>query len=239
MADDSGRILDNVKIIDAFIFPETSETCRDALATLSRMCRIERGKTSSGQSVIQITNWSKHQKVDKPNNKTCLPPIVKKPNENKEENDFRDAFANDSRRSRDALALRPTTDDHGPTTDDLICPIASDDEVKKTETKKAGNGYTDEFLRFWAVFPKHRRTGKQEAFRRWKTALKTTTADCLTMRACEYAKSEKGRSEYAVMPSTWLNKGMWEDEPEAWGEVERDRTPTTEDLLSWTPGGST
>jgi hypothetical protein len=130
MADDMGRLLDNVKIIDAFVFPETDETCREALARLSRAGRIERGRTSSGQAVIQIVNWSKHQKVDRPSFKTCLPEIdhnTPKPTDEKPEKtgksrqstNTRESVASDSReRSDRTVDHGPTTVDHGPTTVD-------------------------------------------------------------------------------------------------------------------------
>lgn len=114
MADDCGRLLDNVKVIDAFIFAESSRTSRESLATLSRIGRIERGKTASGQRVIQIVNWTKHQRVDKPNNAAALPEIVAP----SEDTTIREPFANDSGMVRDSFALRPTTYDHLPTTDD-------------------------------------------------------------------------------------------------------------------------
>lgn len=44
MADDAGRLVDNVKQIDALVFPETSDSARESLATLSRIGRIQRGK---------------------------------------------------------------------------------------------------------------------------------------------------------------------------------------------------
>lgn len=114
MADDCGRVLDNVKVIDAFIFPNTSETSRDALATLSRIGRVRRGKSLNGQSVLQIVNWERHQKVDKPNLRSALPEIV----DSQADTDIRDGFATDSRGIRDALAPRPTTNDLRPTTDE-------------------------------------------------------------------------------------------------------------------------
>jgi hypothetical protein len=74
MADDAGRVLDNVKIIDAFIFPETEESCRGAVATLAELGRIKRGVTASGQRVIQVVNW-RHQRIDRPNFAGALPQI--------------------------------------------------------------------------------------------------------------------------------------------------------------------
>mgnify|MGYP000426208500 CR=1 FL=1 len=118
MADDTGRMLDNVKVIDAFIFPESSETCRGAVDELSAMGRIRRGKTASGQRVIEIAKWRDHQKIDKPNPKACLPEIV----EVEEFTDFRrivdDASSNDRRHIDDTSAPRPTTYDLRPATKD-------------------------------------------------------------------------------------------------------------------------
>ena len=76
MADDAGRLLDNVRVIDAFVFPETSETCLAALVELAQIGRIERGMTASGQRIIQITNWTRHQKIEKPNLAAAFPEIV-------------------------------------------------------------------------------------------------------------------------------------------------------------------
>lgn len=112
MADDCGRLLDNLKRIDAFVFPNTDDSAREALARLSRMARIVRGTTSSGQPVIQIANWSRHQKVDHPNLKSALPELV----EPQVVTSISEPLANDSRGVREPLALRPTTNDQRPTT---------------------------------------------------------------------------------------------------------------------------
>jgi len=115
MADDAGRLLDNVKVIDAFIFPVTNDTCRESLANLSRIARIERGTTASGQPVIQIVGWTRHQKVDHPNVGACLPEIVAP----QEDTLSRESLANDSRMAREPLAPRSTTYDLRSTTNDL------------------------------------------------------------------------------------------------------------------------
>jgi hypothetical protein len=112
MADDCGRLVDNLKQIDAFIFPETEDSAREALANLSRISRVRRGVTHSGQKVIQIANWESHQKIDHPNIKAALPEIV----EIKEDEPIRESLANDSRITREASRpdLRPTTIDQLP-----------------------------------------------------------------------------------------------------------------------------
>lgn len=73
-ADDAGRVLDSVKLLDGLLFPYTSDTCRRSLDDLSRQGVIRRGTTRAGQAVIQIVNWH-HQKIDKPNLSAALDSI--------------------------------------------------------------------------------------------------------------------------------------------------------------------
>jgi hypothetical protein len=131
MADDAGRVLDNVKIIDAFIFPETSDSCREALATLSRMGRVLRGTTSSGQRVIQITHWADHQRVDRPNLHAALPEIVVPV----EVDHAREDDANQSRESRERLAPRPTTNDLRSPTDEQRTASEHDATATRAEVR--------------------------------------------------------------------------------------------------------
>ena len=66
LADDQGRLVDNLKTIDGAIFSETEDSSRDSLAALASAGRIVRYTAASGQKLIQVANWSKHQKVDHP-----------------------------------------------------------------------------------------------------------------------------------------------------------------------------
>jgi hypothetical protein len=132
-ADDFGRVLDNERVLNAFMFPETSDSVREPLANLSRMGRVQRGKTASGQRVIQIVNWERHQKVDKPQPKMAFPEIV----EAIEDTDVRESFANHSRTDREPLAPH-TTDPDLHTTDQR--PIAP--------RKRAAHGEGPKFPHF-------------------------------------------------------------------------------------------
>jgi hypothetical protein len=121
LADDAGRLVDNVKLLDGQLFPNTDDSCRDALDTLARMSRITRYRTSSGQPLLQITKWESHQKVDKPS-KYVLPgpsevgsQVVESKTLNKAEEpsrESRDESPEESRESRaPTLDLVPTTPD--------------------------------------------------------------------------------------------------------------------------------
>ena len=72
MADDAGRLVDNVKAIDGFMFPETDDSARKPLGVLAQIGRILRYTAPNGQKCIQIVHWGRHQKVDHPN-KYLLP----------------------------------------------------------------------------------------------------------------------------------------------------------------------
>jgi hypothetical protein len=105
LADDAGRLLDSEKALDGQIFPHTSDTCRGSLDELSSIGRIQRGTTASGQRVIQVTNWH-HQKIDKPNLRSALPPLTSDSTTiRRHVDDISSKHTND---------LRPTTNDQRP-----------------------------------------------------------------------------------------------------------------------------
>jgi hypothetical protein len=120
MADDCGRLVDSIPQVVAFVYPfrdepddfaTASREIRESLAQLSEAGRILRGDTASGQRVIQITNWERHQKVDHPNVKAALPQIETP----QRVRDIRESRAKRSRKPRENVArdsrldLRPTT----------------------------------------------------------------------------------------------------------------------------------
>lgn len=128
MADDAGRLVDNVKLLDGQIFPSTDDSCRESLDTLARTERVLRYRSPSGQDLIQIANWSKHQRVDNPSKYTLPGPataIAVQPSVPSEDaNGARTDRAPEKPKSRETHArsspsdLRPTTNDLGPSTND-------------------------------------------------------------------------------------------------------------------------
>lgn len=116
-ADDCGRLLDKPIKIEADMFDgeqDRSRDIREALARLSRIGRIRRGKTASGQRIIEVVNWAKHQRVDHPNLRSAFPEII----EVIEDTEIREAFANDSRGIREALAHHTNDQRPVPATND-------------------------------------------------------------------------------------------------------------------------
>lgn len=163
MADDFGRLHDNVKVIDAFIFPECSRTSRESVANLSRMGRIRRGKSSSGKRIIEIANWEKHQRVDKPQKATALPEIAVYLDEdlneipqNPKENDVRESFANQSRTVPEPLATLSGIRDQGSGTLDQGSGSAS--EEKRNARSRGGRSQVvvpEELQEEWQLWEEH------------------------------------------------------------------------------------
>lgn len=73
-ADDAGRLVDNVRLIDGLLFPQTEDSSRGSLDTLARLKRIIRYAGPSGQRLIQIVRWKDHQKVDNPGSRVFPAP---------------------------------------------------------------------------------------------------------------------------------------------------------------------
>src|SRR5690242_7307806 len=119
MADDAGRLLDNVKVIEAFIFPTTDDRVHESLMNLAREGRIRRGITSSGQKVIQILGWSKHQYVQHPNLKAALPELVEDTPLTTDAAVSHESFMNENSGPHESFRLRPTTYDLRSTTNDI------------------------------------------------------------------------------------------------------------------------
>lgn len=78
MADDAGRLVDVAKVIEAFVFPfeDRSADVHDGVKQLCDIGRIVRGTTGSGQRIIEIVNFTRHQRIDRPNLARALPEIV-------------------------------------------------------------------------------------------------------------------------------------------------------------------
>lgn len=89
-------------------------------------------------------------------------------------------------------------------------------EHSNKSVRKRTQVYSEDFQKFWSSFPESRRTKKKDAFRCWKLAIASEDPARLIARAVEYSQSDSGRGQYAVMPSVWLNSGMWDDDEAAW-----------------------
>jgi 5-methylcytosine-specific restriction endonuclease McrA len=72
-ADDAGRLVDSPRLLNGLLFSQTEDDCVESLGELNDIGVIDRGLTASGQGVIQIVGWEKHQRIEKPNMAAALP----------------------------------------------------------------------------------------------------------------------------------------------------------------------
>jgi len=100
--------------------------------------------------------------------------------------------------------------------------------------KRTRHTYSKAFQAFWTAYPPRRRRDKSEAAEKFRIAVDSLTAEhgsrkaaeqYLIQRASEYAGSHAGQN-YSKMPVTWLNKGCWDDSPEAWENWRADEEGT-------------
>lgn len=71
------------------------------------------------------------------------------------------------------------------------------------------------FDRFWAAWPKTRKTGKGAAEKSWKKMGCEAIADKIMLSVEAHKKSiqwTKDNAAYVPLPATWLNQKRWEDE---------------------------
>ncbi len=97
-----------------------------------------------------------------------------------------------------------------------ICP--QPDGLQTVKGSKGRAAYSEDFEQFWQTFPSRRKTKKRKAFADFKKAKKRVDVATLMTAVAEYARSNKGRGEFAQMPSSWLNGDCWEDDRASWNE---------------------
>ena len=94
--------------------------------------------------------------------------------------------------------------------ENLPLPVDNFSEpVENLSTPKRA-AYSAEFEQFWAAFPKARRVGKKGAYAKWQQVLRKGEATFEEiMEGLERYKAGWNPAYYH-MPTTWLNKGLWD-----------------------------
>lgn len=94
--------------------------------------------------------------------------------------------------------------------ENLPLPVDNFSEpVENLSTPKRAT-YSAEFEQFWAAFPRARRAGKKGAYAKWQQVLRKGEATFEEiMEGLERYKAGWNPAYYH-MPTTWLNKGLWD-----------------------------
>ena len=208
--DDNGVGLDKLADITADLFagdlerdpPETFARVSRGLARLSEGLLITRYEVA-GRGYLHITNWHKHQRIDKPGKQRYPLPTS-------EDAVIRETLARVSRDFRE-----PSTPGEGEKGrrgegEKETCspaPPSSETELAVVDS----NDYPDTFEEFWHEYP--RKAGKRKALAAWKRAIRRVGNDTLIRGAIRYAQDPNRIDQYTKYAEGWLNADGWLDEP--------------------------
>jgi hypothetical protein len=195
--DDSGSGIDDEATIIGDLFAR--DMFRDPRETVARVSRgllnlFEAGLiiryTSSGKSFLHITNWEKHQRIDKPGRQRYPRP-----------DDENVILATSSRDSRDTLA--PGTGEQG--------NRGTGEQVKNSSAPAVRVSESD-FESAWAHWPK--KVERKKSFEKFKAAAKTRGVAELVADIIRFgdAYSRTTERQYTPALNVWLNGERWTDE---------------------------
>ena len=193
LADDSGRLRGNSRMLASLLFPYDDDAPKlidEWIAELDGEGCLRR-YTIGGDSYIEICNWLKHQKIDKPS-PSRIPPF--------------DEASRIVAKPRECSSL-----DQGPRTKEGTKDQGSGGERggDLPRASRAGN-WQAEFSEFWAVYPLHK--GKRAAFLAYGRALKRAEHATILAGATRYAADPARKPDFTAHPATWLNQDRWLDE---------------------------
>lgn len=94
--------------------------------------------------------------------------------------------------------------------ENLPLPVDNFSEPVENKSTRKRATYSAEFEQFWTAFPKARRVGKKGAYAKWQQVLRKGEATFEEiMEGLERYKAGWNPAYYH-MPTTWLNKGLWD-----------------------------
>jgi predicted phage replisome organizer len=175
------------------IFNRPLSTIRLALQTFKQFGMID----ISDNHYISISNWEKHQNVE------GLEKIREQ---------TRKRVATHREKQKDVtlhVTQRNATD------------IDKELDIDKEKEKK--NSYSNEFERFWSIYP--RKVDKKKAFKSFKGVIKQHSLDIVLTGTEKYAKQVKGtENKFIKHPATFLNNDSFIDGFEEGGNDEKPKT---------------
>ena len=94
--------------------------------------------------------------------------------------------------------------------ENLPLPVDNFSEPVENKSTRKRATYSAEFEQFWAAFPKARRVGKKGTYAKWQQVIRKGEATFEEiMEGLERYKAGWNPAYYH-MPTTWLNKGLWD-----------------------------
>ncbi|WP_455005638.1 hypothetical protein [Corynebacterium propinquum] len=208
--DDNGVGVDRVPVIAAELFAD--DLSRDPRETLGRVsdgigrlseCGLVQRYSDDSRDYLAVTNWERHQRIDKPNKPRYPLPTS-------ENVTIRDTLATHSRDPRETPA--PGTGEQGNRGTESS-PDGERVQTGKNSGNEPSSSYPAAFERWWSTYP--RKQGKRKALAEWRRATKRIDRDELVTKTKTFADfhaREGTDKQFIPLPTTWLNRDGWDDE---------------------------
>ena len=106
-------------------------------------------------------------------------------------------------------------------------------EINNTQTAVwARKNYSEEFEKFWNVYPKKK--GKVKAYEAWNKRIASwIDSDYITQKASDYAREirlKKVEDQFIKWPQWWLNEWRYDDEYFTWRKKQEVKIEETKEL---------
>lgn len=206
--DDNGVGIDKLARITADLFAddleaeprETYARVSRGLASLFAAGRITRYEVD-GTPYLSITNWTEHQRVDRPGKSRYPLPT-------REDAKIRETVATPSRDIRETLALGAVEQgSRGAEEQELPCSTAS-------AVERVADNIEAEFAMFWQWYP--RKVGRATALKAYRAARRKVDERTIAAAFGPFVEAMRTREPDKIPhAATWLNREPWHDDPEA------------------------
>lgn len=209
--DDNGVGLDRLPSICADLFAgdlereprETFARVADALDALAAQGMVQR-YTVDGRAYLFITNWKKHQRVDRPNNPRYPLPTS-------DDAVSREALATSSREPRESPAAGAVEQGNRGAVEETRSSAPPTNPAPTPAPARSKPNDPPGFAEFWAIYP--RRQGRGGAVKVWAKAVGKASVQEILDAAARYASDPNRDPQYTALPATWLNQERWGDDP--------------------------
>ncbi|WP_277834783.1 hypothetical protein [Speluncibacter jeojiensis] len=201
--DDNGVGQDRLSLITTDLFADDVE--RDARETFARVSRglqqLSEARriiryTVDSRDLLYVTNWEKHQRIDRPNKPRYPLPTC-------ENATVREVVAESSRECRESPSTGTEEQGNRGTEEKSSCSPAAPSSDPAT--------YPAAFEEFWTAYP--RKSGKRKALEAWRRARRRADDAELVAGASRYATDPNREDQFTKYAEGWLNRDGWLDEP--------------------------
>jgi hypothetical protein len=218
LADDEGRLRWAAPYIKSKVFPYDDDLDSPAVAELmgelERTGRVRAYMVDSGtimQAFAFVVNFPRHQRINRAQDSSLPAPPPDEPPPGDRATSFTERSVNPHGSTNDPAVRDHVHSSAGSTLE------GKGKEGKGRERKTAppaAPAEPDTFPGFWSVYP--RKVDKRIAERAYRTALKRgATPEQIIAAARAYAESQRNTElRFVKHPSSWLNAGAYENEPE-------------------------